>query len=200
MERSRARLFCRHSDPDALLEGLRAVESCAARLWSVARSLEELTEEDEGLDEAGRTTLGEVVGHLGEARSEIAECAGAIEAAAVGAVGAARGGEARWARGEQDHHPELLMVGLPESGDATASEASGALGSAAGRCRLQVAAVKDRYTVVLPGLPWVGPERDDFAGARLTRVRAELEHAERMLRMLALGAPSIDLTVGDAVP
>lgn len=204
----RARLFCRHSDPAALIDGLRSVESCAARVGAVSRSLEQLLE-GFGVDpvaiqrDRSRAAspqlstvdlLADAVEGLGTAHAEMVACAEAIEVVAESALGAQRHGEVRWAHGELDHHPELLMVGLPVSATDEPDPADCEVASTAGRHRLQVSAVKDRYTVVLPGLPWVGEERNDFAGARLTLVRSQLESVEENLRLLALGTQVLDLT------
>lgn len=194
-----SRLFCRQSDPHALLVGRHSVEACSKRLFSVVHTLGGLIE---GIGCEGTSTSGSLLADplqramaevLG-AMNEFTECASAIEAAAYERMPAPAGEDARWSAVAQEHYPELLAVDIPsfpaDSGQSDTESSTRAIA----RCRLQISAVKDRYSTVLPGLPWIGVDREEFTGKRLTKVRVRLESAVESLDEISGAAQTIDLT------
>lgn len=195
----RSTLFCRQSDPHALQVGLHAVESCSERLRGVLRSLVEATEVsrpsgDRCLHPDWHVSVEQAVTSVREAADELVECAHAIETAMTEHLSVGVGEDARWSTGSEEHYPELLEVEVPAPRGGLAIAVEDELDRMLIRCRLQVTAVKDRYSVVLAGLPWVGPDRDHFAGTRLTAVRAHLEAAAGALENTPSHGPCVDLT------
>lgn len=198
-ETLRSRLFCRHSDPHALAIGLHSVESCRERLRGVLRLLGEAMDASRGLGDhrvhvGGHASVEQAVTSVRDAVDELAECAQAIETAMTEHLSVGVGEDARWSTGSEQHHPELLEVEVPAPGGGLPIAVEDELDRMLIRCRLQVTAVKDRYSVVLAGLPWVGPDRDHFAGTRLTAVRAHLEAAAGALENAPSRGPCVDLT------
>jgi hypothetical protein len=129
-----------------------------------------------------------------EAIGELTECASAIEAAAYERIPERAGEEVRWSAAPQEHYPELLAVEIPSLPLDSGQSDTGTSARVIARCRLQITAVKDRYSTVLPGLPWIGVDREEFAGKRLTRVRVQLESAVESLDESSRTEPTIDLT------
>lgn len=198
-ETLRSRLFCRQSDPHALLVGLDCVDSCRERLGGVARSLGELR--DGAADPDGRPgltgggpSIEKAVTSVLEAVDELAQCASAIQTTANERLAGSTGEGLRWSTGSRDHYPELLAVEAPAAGTGPQGVGGDEPARVLTRCRLQIAAVKDRYSVVLPGLPWVGPDRDHFTGTRLTKVRVHLESAVEALESTMGDGVGVDLT------
>lgn len=200
----RSRLFCRQSDPHALLVGLHSVESCRDRLVGVARSLSELMDvPEESGSHQGHTGEGasieQAVLDIREAVDELAECVASIQTTTNEPMVAAASEDISWVTGSQEHYRELLELDAPALGEGSQSGDGDDSDRVLTRCRLQIAAVKDRYSVVLPGLPWVGPDRDLFTGTRLTKVRVHLEAAVEALETAAGVEDSIDLADAAAV-
>lgn len=195
----RSRLFCRQSDPHALLAGLHSVESCSTRLCAVVQSLTGILGSDAPLEgDSGRSPAVESVerglADVRAAMAELAACACSIEAAVHHRVPAAAREDLRWSSELQEHYPELLAVEVPPPTEPPPRAGVDEFTSVVNRCRLQITAVKDRYSMVLPGLPWLGPERDEFTGRRLTTVRLGLESAVRALDTALPPEPEVDLT------
>lgn len=195
----RSRLFCRQSDPQALLAGVHSVEACSKRLFSVVHDLGGLLEvscgdEDPTGDSRGAAPLQRAMTEVLEAAGQLTECASAIEAAAYERMPEPAGEDVRWSAAPQEHYPELLDVDIPsfplDSGQSDTESSARVIS----RSRLQITAVKDRYSTVLPGLPWIGLDREEFAGKRLTKVRVQLESAVELLDEFSREEPSIDLT------
>lgn len=198
-ETLRSRLFCRQSDPHALLAGLHCVESCRDRLMGVVRSLGELIEvsEESGARQGhpgGGGSIEQAVLEICEAVDELAQCAISIQTTTTNERVVAVIEDVSRATGSQEHYPELFEFDASELTEGTRSADSDDRDRVVTRCRLQIAAVKDRYSVVLPGLPWVGPDRDHFTGSRLTKVRVHLEAAVEALETAVGAEPSVDLT------
>lgn len=198
-ETLRSRLFCRQSDPHALLAGLHSVESCCERLSGVVRALGGLLDPSAEFnghlgDPGAVASIEQAVASVREAIDELAECALAIEMTANERLSAQVSEDLRWSTGSQEHYPELLEVEVPTRSEGSPNAVGGEFDRVLTRCRLQVAAVKDRYSIVLPGLPWIGPDREQFTGTRLTAVRVHLEAAAEALDSAANHGPHIDLT------
>lgn len=188
----RSRLFCRQTDPGALFAGLRSVESCLGRVARISRSLEarcgpSVTPRGAFFDGEAEVVVRGVVGRLAGVLAEMGGCAEAIESAALDILGSTAERDIRWSAGSQEHYPELLVVDMPALDDGADGAGGASVAdpvSIAARYRLQLAATKDRYTSALVTLPWVGPARDEFAGRRLTAVRAGMEAAEDALCLI----------------
>lgn len=194
----RSRLFCRQSDPHALLAGLRSVEACCERLRGVVRSLAELPDPSPEFtvhrgDPAVVASIDQAVTSVLAAVDELAACALAIEETTNERLSSKGTEDHRWSAGFQEHYPELLEVEVPEHHEGSEG-VDAEFDRVLTRCRLQVAAVKDRYSMFLPGLPWIGPDRDSFTGKRLTFVRVHLEAAADALDSAADHEARIDLT------
>ncbi|MFV0316475.1 MAG: hypothetical protein ACK5O2_05870 [Microthrixaceae bacterium] len=214
----KSRLFCRKSDPAALLRGLASVESCSKRLSTVTREIERQLDEGgaprrTGTSEATGPTDGQLVldglaserdngdvrlrGALDSVSRAIAEmdaCADGLEATIAPMVT-----DARFSTAGQEHYPELVSIGSPPG----ATQGAHAYEHDNSRLRLLVASVKDRYSTTIPSLPWIGSERDSFCGPRLTAVRVALEDAEALLVTPVDDVIEIDATLppstGEAV-
>lgn len=191
----KARLFCRQSDPTALVRGLHTVESCSRRLGSVLRTLESLTAQDPGPDAPEVPTggadsperLSVVLDAVTHAIEGMDACAAALEEATKPIVT-----EGRFHSAGQEHYPELVSIGTPPGWETGGDRPDGTADLS--RLRLLVSSVKDRYSTTVPALPWIGDERDDFCGPRLTGIRFSLERAESLLR------ESEDHAAGDGSP
>lgn len=188
--------------------GLGSVESCCSRLTGVARSIEArcgasllapgLPGGDENATAPGAcgnsTPVARILAGLSAVLEEMFACAEAIEVAAEVQLGHPASGDLRWSADPQEHYPELLAVELPSHRSVPEGPTGMDPAVLTDRWRLQVGAVKDRYSTVLPGLRWVGPERDEFTGRRLTLVRSGLEAVEDDLRLATLETRVVDLT------
>jgi hypothetical protein len=195
----RSRLFCRQSDPHALLAGVHSVEACSKRLFSVVHTLGGLIEGIGGDGTPSSHPLGagplqRAMTEVLEATNEISECASAIEAAAYEQMPEPASTDVRWSKVAQEHYPELLAVDIPSFPMDSGQSDTESSARAVARCRLQISAVKDRYSTVLPGLPWIGVDREEFTGKRLTKVRVQLEFAVESLDEMSRVEQAIDLT------
>lgn len=178
----RSKLFCRHSDPHALSGGLDSVEACCERLGGVARSLEQVLESQfasgcEPDTPECVTAIREALEAVLAATTEIAECASEIEATANEFAPGLASEQRRWSGPDREHYPELLDLSVPPLAPGRDPGDPEDLPAVLRRCSRQIAAVKDRYTILLPGLAWVGTAREEFTGKRLTRLRGHLETA-----------------------
>ncbi len=168
------------------------------RLCSVAHCLGELAGDDQDrersdVDAGVLDSIQAAVALVLSATEEMAECAAAIEEAAHQQMPVHHGEEHRWASGPQEHYPELLTLDVPLSTSDSHCTGDEAFNRVLTQVRLQTTAVKDRYTVLLPALPWIGGNRDDFTGPRLTAVRVALESAVESLKWAETGG-EVDLT------
>ncbi len=182
----RSKLFCRQSDPLALWGGLHSVEACCERLRGVAGSLEHLLDtgiSPEGSDSSAQpaVTIREALSGVLAASEELAACASVIEATANGFAPGLASEARRWSSQSREHYPELLDLTVPPVAPEHDDPGAADIRRVLERCRRQIATVKDRYTILLPGLPWVGPAREEFTGRRLTQLRSHLESASEAI-------------------
>lgn len=186
-----ARLFTRESDPAALVSGLWSIESWSRRLSAVRRGMQvALDAPCPQLGDEGGPLLEEALGHIGAVIDEMGRCAAAIEQVTMDSTGT------RWGAVDE-HYPELVSMEYPPWAEVHDRSAASDTERMVVRCRVLLTSIKDRYSSILPALPWIGQLRDSFTGTRLTALRADLEAAEDLLgRVGALLSVEVDLSDG----